>query len=535
MAHLGVAVVVEMRLHGLEGAWTDISSDVLADLSCTYGISGGGANDRVASTGSFTFQLNNSTSNSAGLLGYYSIGHPNCRSGFQLGAIVRLGLTYDGTTYYKFLGAVDSVTPDAGLYRSRRVSVTALDAIDAFAKFTLWGLAARQNWTSSELVQLLLDDVTNTYWTLGTGLLGISTRLARTAGVGSLNASALVRDRLIANGQDTYALALDNTDDRSSTTLSELARISASELGYAYMRGDTTGGGTFVWESRATRAALTTPSYVCTDTMTGLGTGRSRDQITNHVQVGITSREVGVTPEILYRLESVPSLQASQTVTFLGPYRDPNQSTAKIAGLDMIEPVASTDYAMNTAADGSGTDVTAQHTVTTYAGANGVRFDITNHSGGVSYVTLLQSRGTAIRFTPIVAEAEDIDSQNIYGDHLLSAPMPYQNDAGRGAGAAAYLLNLYKSSAVQAQELRLAGYDDTTITQVVAREVGDRVDVAETVSGVNAAFVIHQVSLDIRAGGRAVAASWTLAPLDTASVWLLGSSTLGETTRLAYL
>ena len=54
MAHLGVAVVVEMRLHGLEGAWTDISSDVLADLSCTYGISGGGANDRVASTGSFT-------------------------------------------------------------------------------------------------------------------------------------------------------------------------------------------------------------------------------------------------------------------------------------------------------------------------------------------------------------------------------------------------------------------------------------------------------------------------------------------------
>ena len=43
MAHLGVAVVVEMRLDGLDGAWTDISSDVLADLSCTYGISGGGA------------------------------------------------------------------------------------------------------------------------------------------------------------------------------------------------------------------------------------------------------------------------------------------------------------------------------------------------------------------------------------------------------------------------------------------------------------------------------------------------------------
>ena len=154
MAHLGVAVVVEMRLDGLDGAWTDISSDVLADLSCTYGISGGGANDRVASTGSFTFQLNNSTSNSAGLLGYYSIGHPNCRAGFQLGAIVRLGLTYDGTTYYKFLGSIDSVSPETGRYRGRRVSVVATDAMDAFARFKLWGLAARQNYSSSDLVKL---------------------------------------------------------------------------------------------------------------------------------------------------------------------------------------------------------------------------------------------------------------------------------------------------------------------------------------------------------------------------------------------
>jgi hypothetical protein len=59
------AVTVEMKLAGVDGAWTDVSADVLSDLSCTYGISGGGPTDRVASTGSLTFQLDNSASNSA--------------------------------------------------------------------------------------------------------------------------------------------------------------------------------------------------------------------------------------------------------------------------------------------------------------------------------------------------------------------------------------------------------------------------------------------------------------------------------------
>lgn len=301
------------------------------------------------------------------------------------------------------------------------------------------------------------------------------------------------------------------------------------------MKGDTSGGGTFVWESRASRAALNTASYTLNNSMNGLTTGRSRDNLLNHVQIGVTSRDVGSVPEILYQLESVPSVQNGSTVTFLGPYRDPSESRNKIAGLNMIDPVASTDYAMNTAQDGSGTNVTAQHTVTSYPGANGIRFDITNNSGAISYVTLLRVRGTAIRFTPVVAEAENTSSQNTYGEHALSLTMPYQNDVGRAAGAASYLLTLYSGSAVQANTVQLSGRDTTTTTQVLAREPGDRIDLIETVSGLNSAFVIHQVGLDIKAGGRLVTATWTVAPLDTSSVWMLGTSTLGVTTHLAYL
>ena len=530
-------VTVDMKLAGSAGAWTDVSADVLADLSCTYGISGGGPGDRVASSGTFRLQLDNSASNSAGKVGYYSLGHANCRSGFDLGVICRLSLTYGGTTYYKFLGAIDAVTPDAGQFRSRRVTVVATDAIDAFARFKLWGLSARQNYTSSDLVKLLIDDVTNTYWTLGTSTLDVSTRLARTAGAGSLNAAALVRDRSIANGQDTYALALDNTDDRTSTTLSELARICASELGYAFIKGDTVGGGTFVFQSRASRAALSTPSGTFSNTMVDLSTGRSRQDVINHVQVSVTSRDIGTSTEVLYAMESTPSINSGETVTFLGPYRDPNESRNKIGGLNMIDSVATTDYTMNSASDGSGTDLTASHTVVTYAGANGVRWDVTNNSGGTSYITKLQLRGTAIRFTPVVAEAEDTTSQNTYGDNTFSLSMPYQNNAGRAAGAADYLLQLYKSPAVQSDTVSIVGNTSAALlAQALGREPGDRVDLTETVSGITSqAYVIHQVTLDVKGGGRLVTSTWRLAPLDTSSVWLLGSSTLGVTTRLAYL
>ena len=529
-------VTVEMKLAGVSGGWTDVSADVLADLACTYGITGGGPGDRVASSGTLRFQLDNSTGNSAAKLGYYSIGHTNCRTGFDLGVICRLSLAYGGTTYYKFLGAIDSVTPETGKYRGRRVSVVATDAIDAFANFKLWGLTARQNYSSSDLVKLLIDDVTNTYWTLGTSLLGTSTRLARTAGVGSLNVNALVGARAIANGQDTYALALDNTDDRSSTTLSELARICASELGYAYMRGDTTQGGTFVFESRASRAGLAS-SGTFADSMVAMASGRARKDVLNHVQVSVTSREVGTTTETLYALESVPSIQTGQTVTFLGPYRDPNESRNKIGGLNVIDSIATTDYLMNASSDGSGADLTSSQTVVTYAGSNGVRWDITNNSGQTAYVTKLQVRGTAIRFTPVVAEAENTSSQNTYGDHTYSLAMPYQNDAGKAAGAASYLLNLYATSGTQQQAISVVGNTSAALlTQVLAREPGDRIDVTETVSGVTAwPFCIQSVALDIKGAGRLVSATWSLAPLDTSAVWQLGSSTLGVTTRLAYL
>src|SRR3990167_726312 len=91
-------LIVEMQFSGSTGAWTDITGDVLSGpgITVSYGIHGVGPADRVADTGTMNFFLNNAQDNSAKLIGYYSPGHNNSRSGFTSGVGARMWLIYSG-------------------------------------------------------------------------------------------------------------------------------------------------------------------------------------------------------------------------------------------------------------------------------------------------------------------------------------------------------------------------------------------------------------------------------------------------------
>ncbi|MFA5154415.1 MAG: hypothetical protein WC554_17860, partial [Clostridia bacterium] len=91
------SIKLEMQFAGTAGAWTDVTDDVIraTPITCTYGIQDSSPLARVASTGTFNFSLDNSELNSAGLVGYYSPGHTNCRSGFAAGITVRFSIVYD--------------------------------------------------------------------------------------------------------------------------------------------------------------------------------------------------------------------------------------------------------------------------------------------------------------------------------------------------------------------------------------------------------------------------------------------------------
>jgi hypothetical protein len=61
---------VEAKFDGTN--WTRINSDIVSTIALEYGIQGANSLVRVADPGKLEFELNNTETNSAGLVGYYS-------------------------------------------------------------------------------------------------------------------------------------------------------------------------------------------------------------------------------------------------------------------------------------------------------------------------------------------------------------------------------------------------------------------------------------------------------------------------------
>lgn len=493
-------------------SWTDVTADVLNGIKLNYGINGAGPTTRVASSGTLRFDLNNSASNSAGQLGYYSLLHANKRAGFDLNIPVRLSITNGGTTYYKFRGRLVECVPVPGQYRDRITKCIALDWMDEASQLKVSGLDVVTNKRSDELVGLLLNEITDrpAAYTIETGL-------------------------------ENYQYAFDSTEEESTSNLEELHRIAMSELGYAYIKGDTEAGGRFVFESRSHRPVNPSVQVTLSNIQTNVVVPGSRDDIVQKVQVTVhpTSIDADATT-VLFALQTTQTLvrAGSTNNSIFGPYRDPNNPGTRIGGIEQIQPVSTTDYMMNTLPDGSGTNLTANFTVTATFTGNGVRFTITNTGSQDGFVTKLQVRGKGVyRFAAVIEEIVD----NAYGQRALVVDMPYQNSVNTGESVASYWAETYSQALAHARSVSFFGNSSATLmTHALAREIGDRIALTETVTGLNGTeFTINGVGLDIfgRSSDLQIKATWILEPASTIDFWILGTagaSELGTTSTLGF-
>lgn len=522
---------VEIELAGRGNGWTVITPDVLSPIRISAGIRGAGPADRTASSGSMTFALNNSAQNSASTLGYYSPGGPSARVGWTIGVRVRASF-YDPASaawYIRFVGAITSINPLPGLLGPRTVQVVATDWIDEAARSTVSGITTQFNRRSDEIMTLLVANVPRA--PEGTS---------------------------IATGRETFAYAIDTArDDRQNPVLQEIARVVNSELGFFYVRGD----GTAVFEARSDRVGATDDATF-DNNMSGLSVSTSREALISRVQVITHPRTVDLTTKALYRLQSVPEIAPGATLDLVGGYTDPSNRASRIGGTSMIAPVATTDYLANSAANGSGTNLTASITVAATFASNSARLTITNNASVPAFITTLNARGIGIYdYEQTVGEAEDATTASDFGEQVVALDMPYQSDVAMGVDAARYLLSIYRSSEIGVWSLGTAGSSElglttqlafrvvTTVgsvsvapataalqTQILARDIGDRIGLTETVTGLDASFYIQATDFEVRAPGVAFV-TWTLAPADTTTYWRLGTagvSELGVATRLSF-
>ena len=441
MAESFTKIAIEVQLSA--GVWTDITADVLHNPRprvSGMGFSSHAFDDVVGDAGKFTFSLDNSEQNSAKTLGYYSPQGISRRTGWGVGKPVRLYFQYDGYTIYKFYGYIDNdgIQVDTGRRKGRRVHVTA------------------SNWLKWAADQSLALMTYKTNMRIDQGVYEVLQKCTRQPLIVKYNQGNLTFPTLFdAMQPDTKAL-------------SELQKLAISELGFIFISGGEEGGEILHiknknWVSDATTSgaalgfplvprsiAFTKSSSVGrlmletgtdalleegggtiyldlgqqTQLLASDGAGSYNEIDTNEVQVSygkymfnrakLTTypRTVDASVQVLWNLEEYITLAAGETISDIrGQYRNNSNTMMKANGIEMVIPVATTDYKMFANSDGTGVDRTADLVVTATFGTAEVNFSLTNNNASTSYVTFLQVRGKGVYINDPTEKVYDSTTQ----------------------------------------------------------------------------------------------------------------------------
>lgn len=577
---MAVTPTLRVEIQFTTGIWAHVTADVRAapGIHVRYGINGNGPTDCVAETGECTLSLRNDAGNSGGLVGYYSPLHANVRSGWTYGipmqvvfshpddvaisvsSITRSGTTatvttasahgratndymtiagadqadYNGTwkitvtggstftftvlvsattpatgtmtarrAYVKHRGKVRMIDPDPGAYGPQNVQIVSYDGMRDLGETVLREVGLQTNASESVCLTAVLD---------------------------ALPANSQPVARSIDTGVDTYPYAFDDLQG-GVQTLGVIQDIAVSSYMLIFMKGD----GTFIAQARDTRA-LSASAYTFNNVMHGLRVPSDLANVYNLVRITISKRTISAAAtEELYTMPTGASLEipSNATITPFTDYSDPDDRQVAIGGSNVVTALVSgTHYAANSAADGSGSDLSASITASLTAWASTAKWTLTNTAAQTAYIRTLKVVGKALRRPgPQVFESKSTQS---YGTRPLELELKYQSDGRVAQSYAEYLENQYRTFSNQVGELELLGnYSTDFLTQVLAREPGDVITVTEAQTGLSLIdAVIHSVELDIVAGP-IVRCRWGLARAAVFQPWLAGTvgrSEAGTTT-----
>lgn len=485
------------------GVWTDITEDVIdSDCKASYGIKGNDPSARIAGTGQMFFELNNSHSNSAATLGYYSPGTYACREGFTGGLRVRAKFSYAGKDYYKFLGRIpkDGIKVEPGVWDSRRVSVECRDWMEHAAMYEIRGQEVASRLRADQALAMLISEM-----------------------------PIQPENMQFAAGQDVFETVFDKAK-AGTVFMSEANRLVSSEPGYLYIKRNQTDGETLVFENRFSRylrerdVIPVSPAFsrlLATEDMVPITTEDGIQiildevydadftdfknlvpeyggQIYNRVRGRVYPRFADSSPRVLARLQTPTFLVPGATVTIQIPFRDPDNRTTNVAGFGMQPAVADVDYFFNTAKDGSGFSITDDLKVEPSYSSSYVLVKFTNQGVVEGYVIDYQAVGYGVYTydtVDFIAENESV----ALGAETLDLDMAYQVDPIKAMVFSQYYLNEYGEAFAGLQWVELtANVSDKHMQAFLNIEPGARVGLAEEVSGISHDFFVNGCEWDTK-------------------------------------
>ena len=421
-----------------------------------------------------------------------SLLYPGVQPGREMRLRVKNGSA--GSIYNLFRGKIDEI-PSAGGQRDALVQIKALDGWRILSDRQAT-VALRTNTTADVLIGDVLDDI------------GWLATWGRSLGVGS----------------DTISYGWVN--DQSA--FDAIHDLTESEMGLTYIGGD----GKIYFKSRHT-LLLEAAALALTQSEVGdePEINNPWDAVKNKVSVRAYPRQLAALGEI-WRLDEIRAVTPGSSITIWGTFRDQNYNETIAQGV--IDPAATTDYTMNTQADGLGSDLTGNFTVTPSIFAGSVKLVIVNGSAYEGYITLLKIRGQALESLNVSASiSENTASQTSYGKRQLTLELPFQQSTLVANDLSDWLLS-WLTSPLPTVVVEITNRP----TIQFAYELGTLITFTSAYYGINHSFRIAKIHHESLGSMQSIRTRWTLEPAAAfQAYWQLGVAgydELGVNTRLAF-
>jgi hypothetical protein len=471
----------------------DVSDDLIA-ATVTRGFAD--SLKRVAGVGRMTCVLDNEAQT-------YS---PPFSSDARPWRAAKLDMTYSGTTRTLFAGYLNTIRPTPGRFEDRQATVLCVDAMRKLERDQ--GRIALQ---TDVRAHDLIEDVVAAVYTPSS-----------TSYENGLNVFVTSTPRWVFQESDL-------TEEINAAQ--KITEICASDWGRFFIAAD----GTPTYYNRHHIPLDDTVAFALDNDMLRMAYQQAADDIFSEVNATVFPRSIGVIPEVLGKIDQrdAPRIEASDTLTLTVYFRDTVNAKVRIGGLDVVEPVADTDYACTSDPEGEGDDETANVTVSSFdTYSDQVKITLSNAAAHPVYVQRLRVRGTAVRSREQVTVTETGTNEGVPFD----VRTPLLDDVFDGTALAEHLINRRGDAVHDVRNVQVVANESAArMAAVRDAELLQRVTLTEAQTGLSSlAGYIYWLQHDIVRGHHTM--TFHVGPQYTYSgdPFTIGTSTIGGTDVLIY-
>jgi len=508
-----------------EGTYDNITTDVL-EVSFTRGRDYASQLSGNSISGTLTARIANndgkySPSNASSVLAGNMLPARPVQLDMRVGVIANFPYTFpfsfDAEPNVTWTGYLERITPTPAVHGLKSCTLTAYGSLGYLNDFRPT-LETQIDKRTDEVIGAILDDVG---WD--------STK------------------RTLAQGQTTLTRYW--TD--GPKTLDALRIIEETEGGFIKEGKD----GKIIFENRLTRIlppydtpqASFSDSSSATNSYTTLNQEDPLSTITNHVEA--SSRTYAIQPiAVLWTHpesgSDSPLLQPNEEKTYEAVYPNPSSAINALEVSEWTTPVLTTDVTANTQADGGGTDLTSDLTITVGASdKTATRMLITIKNTNTlygAYLTKIEARGTAVLSNdPVKVRSIDTVSQAKFGERKYASQSEFFPSSNNAQLWCDYYNSIFGSPLpILTMEIN-ANQSDAIQLQIMARDISDRITVEADNNaglGIDADFFIESVRQRVSKGGTDHRVTYKLSPASGgySQFWVLNSGALGTSTVPAY-